>query len=234
MFTLRHAQERGKADFGWLDGWHSFSFGEYYDPRHMGFRALRVINEDRIAPGGGFPTHPHRDMEIVTYMLDGALEHRDTLGNHAVIAAGEVQRMTAGTGIRHSEFNASDSGPAHLLQIWILPERAGLTPGYEQRAIAAADKRGRLFPVATPAGGGGAVTIHQDAALYATVLAAGESVTHRIAPGRHVWVQLARGQATVNGVALTVGDGAAISGEDAATLAGAGDGEAEALLFDLA
>lgn len=236
MIVVRHAEDRGRVDFGWLDGRHSFSFGDYFDPRHMGFRTLRVINEDRVAPGGGFPTHPHRDMEIVTYMLSGALEHRDTLGSHAVIRAGEAQRMTAGTGIRHSEFNADPDSAAHLLQIWIQPERRGLPPGYEQQEVTLESKRGRLRAVATPDGRDGSLTIHQDAAIYATVLAPGESVVHIPASGRGVWVQAARGKLTVNGATLQAGDGAAIEEEAAITLVGDGNGDeaAEALLFDLA
>lgn len=233
MLTIRRSEDRGRADLGWLDGRHSFSFADYYDPRHMGFRTLRVINEDRVAPGGGFPTHPHRDMEIVTYMLGGALEHRDTLGSHAIIRAGEVQRMTAGTGIRHSEFNADPSSAAHLLQIWILPEQKGLTPGYEQREVSAAEKRGRLRAVATPDGREDSLTIRQDAAIYVAVLGPGESVVHSLAPGRGAWIQVARGEALVNGVALRAGDGAAIEDEAEITLSGVAE-ETEALLFDLA
>jgi quercetin 2,3-dioxygenase len=233
MVIVRRSEDRGHARLGWLDGRHSFSFADYYDPRHMGFRSLRVINEDRIAPGGGFPTHPHRDMEIVTYMIDGALEHRDTLGSHEVIRAGETQRMSAGTGVRHSEFNADPTRSAHLLQIWILPEQRGGAPGYEQKAFPVADKRGRLLAVATRDGADGALTVAQDAAIYATVLAAGESVSHGLATGRGAWVQVVRGDLTVNGVALSAGDGAAVEDESLITLAGSGE-EAEALLFDLA
>lgn len=233
MLTIRRSEDRGHANLGWLDGRHSFSFAEYYDPRHMGFRALRVINEDRVAPGGGFPTHPHRDMEIVTYMISGALEHRDTLGNHAVIRAGEVQRMTAGTGIRHSEFNAEADSAAHLLQIWIQPERRGLAPGYEQRALPVAEMRGNLRAIATPDGRDESLTIHQDAAIYAATLAPGESAAYRLAAGRGVWVQVARGEAAVNGATLKAGDGAALEDEVEITLSGGGE-EAEVLLFDLA
>jgi quercetin 2,3-dioxygenase len=233
MVIVRRSEDRGHARLGWLDGRHSFSFADYYDPRHMGFRSLRVINEDRIAPGGGFPTHPHRDMEIVTYMIDGALEHRDTMDNHEVIRAGETQRMSAGTGVRHSEFNADPTRPAHLLQIWILPEQRGGAPGYEQKAFSTEDKRGRLLPVATRDGSDGALTIAQDAAIYATVLAAGESVSHGLATGRGAWVQVVHGDLTVNGVALSAGDGAAVEDETLVALTGSGE-EAEALLFDLA
>lgn len=232
MITLRHRDERGAANMGWLDTHHSFSFGHYYDPAHMGFRALRVINEDRVAPGAGFPTHPHRDMEIVTYVLDGALEHKDSLGNSSVIRPGEVQRMTAGTGIRHSEFNHSGKSPVHLLQIWLLPEQAGLTPGYEQTAFGDEEKRNRLRLVGSRDGREGSVTIHQDVDLYATRLEDGASVTHTLRPGRHAWVQLARGTATLNGTELRAGDGAAVTGEDTLTLAS--DTGAEVLLFDLA
>ena len=233
MVIVRRSEDRGHARLGWLDGRHSFSFADYYDPRHMGFRSLRVINEDRIAPGGGFPTHPHRDMEIVTYMIDGALEHRDTMDNHEVIRAGETQRMSAGTGVRHSEFNADPTRPAHLLQIWILPERRGGAPGYEQKAFPTEDKRGRLLAVATRDGADGALTVAQDAAIYATVLRAGESVSHGLAAGRGAWVQVVRGDLTVNGVALSAGDGAAVEEEDLVALTG-GKEEAEALVFDLA
>lgn len=235
MFAVRYGEERGRAELGWLDGRHSFSFADYYDPKFMGFRALRVINEDRIAPGGGFPTHPHRDMEIVTYMLDGALEHRDTLDNHAVIRAGEVQRMTAGTGIRHSEMNAGGE-TAHLLQIWLLPEAPGLKPGYEQQFIPVEEKRGRLRAVATRDGRDGSMIIHQDAGVYATVLGQGESLTQPIAPGRHIWVQVARGSMTANGQPLNAGDAIALWEEATLELTGTGTGDvlAEAVVFDLA
>jgi redox-sensitive bicupin YhaK (pirin superfamily) len=229
--TLRRAAERGHADHGWLDTRHTFSFGDYYDPRHLGFRALRVINEDVVAPGRGFPTHPHRDMEIVTYVLQGALAHRDSLGNGSVIRPGEVQRMSAGTGVRHSETNASATEPVHLLQIWIEPDVEGLTPSYEQKAFGDEDRRGRLRLVASPDGADGALTIHQDARVYATVLDPGRRVVHALAPGRHAWVHVARGALTLNGHALVAGDGAAVSGEAALTLTG--DAAAEALLLDL-
>ncbi len=232
MITLRRARDRGHADHGWLDTWHTFSFADYYDTEQMGFQALRVINDDVVAPGRGFGTHPHRDMEIVTYVLDGALAHEDSMGNSSTIVPGEVQRMSAGTGVLHSEFNHSKTDPVHLLQIWILPDRAGLTPSYEQTFFPEDDKRGRLRLVASPDGADGSVTIHQDARLYATLLAPGEEVSHALAPGRHAWVHVARGKASLNGQPLEAGDGAAISGEERVALRG--DGHAEVLLFDLA
>ena len=228
---VRRAAERGHGDHGWLDTWHTFSFADYYDPRFMGFRVLRVINEDTVAPGGGFPTHGHRDMEIISYVLDGGLEHRDSLGTGSVIRPGDVQRMSAGTGVRHSEFNASRTEPVHFLQIWIEPARAGIAPGYEQKAFSDADKRGRLRLVASPDGAEGSVTIHQDARVYATRLGAGETVEHKLAPGRHAWVQVVRGALTIDGGKLAHGDGAAITGEPSIPLTGEGD--TEALLFDL-
>ncbi len=229
--VVRRASERGHADHGWLDTWHTFSFADYYDPRFMGFRGLRVINEDVVAPGTGFPTHGHRDMEILTYVLEGALEHRDSLGTGSVIRPGEVQRMSAGTGVRHSEANPSATAPVHLLQIWIEPAVAGITPGYEQKAFGDAERRGRLRLVASPDGADGSLTIHQDARLYATLLGPGQEVVHALAPGRHAWVQVARGALALADRRLGAGDGAAISGEPAVTLAAAED--AEALLFDL-
>jgi redox-sensitive bicupin YhaK (pirin superfamily) len=232
MVTLRPAEERGHFDHGWLDTWHTFSFADYRDPRHMGFRSLRVINDDRVAAGKGFGTHPHQDMEIITYVLEGALQHRDSLGTGSIIRPDDVQRMSAGTGVTHSEFNASPIEPVHLLQIWILPERTGLPPSYEQRAFPRAEKRGALRLVAAPEGRDGAVTIHQDAEVYATVLTQGEIVQHALARGRGVWVQIARGAATLNGVAMAAGDGAAVT--DEAVLELRADGEVEALLFDLA
>jgi hypothetical protein len=229
--ALRRAGERGHADHGWLDTWHTFSFADYWDPRFMGFRVLRVINEDVVAPASGFPTHGHRDMEILTYVLEGALEHRDSLGTGSVIRPGEVQRMSAGTGVRHSEANPSPTERVHLLQIWVEPARTGLHPGYEQKAFAEGERRGRLRLVASPDAADGSLTIHQDARLYATLLAPGEKVVHRLAPGRHAWVQVARGVLTVNGQRLGAGDGAAVSGEPELTLVAEQD--AEALLFDL-
>jgi quercetin 2,3-dioxygenase len=232
MITVRPADERGIADHGWLDSRHTFSFADYYDPEHMGFRALRVINDDRVAPGGGFPTHPHRDMEILTYVLDGALEHRDSLGTGSVIRPGDVQVMSAGTGIRHSEFNHSKDEPVRLLQIWMLPEREGLAPRYDQKAFPDAETKGKLRLVASRDGREGAVTIFQDIDLYAAKLAAGERVAHELKTGRHAWVQMARGRAKVNGKALEEGDGVAVSSERRLEIEGV-DG-AELLLFDLA
>ena len=232
MITVRPAAERGHAQHGWLDSRFTFSFADYHDPRHMGFRALRVINEDHVEPGTGFGTHPHQDMEILTYVLEGELQHRDSMGNGSVIRPFDIQRMTAGTGVTHSEQNPSRIDPVHLLQIWILPERRGLAPGYEQRAFTPADAQGRLHLLAARDGRDGAVTIHQDVTLWTTLLAPGERVTHALAPGRHAWVQVARGALAVNGVALAAGDGAALSGEAHVELAATRD--AEALLFDLA
>src|SRR5581483_11801666 len=198
---------RGESRTGWLDSRHTFSFADYWDPAQMGFRALRVINEDRVIPGAGFPTHGHRDMEIVTYVLSGALAHKDSLGNGAVIRPGEVQRMSAGTGILHSEFNASKSEGVHFLQIWIVPDRAGLPPGYEQKTFPPAERHGRLRLVAAPDGAEGAVTLHQDARLYLAALGAGERVTHAIAKGRGLWLQVARGIVALDGTEMREGDG---------------------------
>jgi redox-sensitive bicupin YhaK (pirin superfamily) len=232
MIVLRRAEERGKANFGWLDARHTFSFGHYYDPRFMGCGPLRVINEDRVAPGGGFPTHPHADMEIITYILEGALEHRDSLGTGAVIRPGEVQRMSAGTGIRHSEFNASKTEPVHLLQIWIMPEREGIEPGYEQKRFDLDAAKGKLLLVASRDGAEGSVKIHQDAARRAGRLAGGQRVRESLAPGRVAWLQMARGEASLNGERLRQGDGVAIRDErELEIVAEAG---AEVLLFDMA
>jgi redox-sensitive bicupin YhaK (pirin superfamily) len=231
MITIRKAKDRGHADHGWLDTSHTFSFADYWDPRHMGWGPLRVLNEDRVAAGTGFPTHAHRDMEIITYVLEGALEHRDSLGTGSVIRPGEVQRMSAGTGVRHSEYNASKTDPVHFLQIWIEPARRGVAPGYEQKTFGEAERRGRLRIIAAPDGREGAVTIHQDATVYATTLARGERVTHAAAPGRLGWVQVARGALLLNGERLAQGDGAAIERERALTLEALEP--AEALLFDL-
>jgi redox-sensitive bicupin YhaK (pirin superfamily) len=230
--TLRKANERGRANLGWLDSHHTFSFGHYYDPAHMGFGPLRVINDDRVAPAGGFPTHPHSDMEIVSYVLEGGLEHKDSLGTGSVIRPGDVQRMSAGTGIRHSEFNASRTEPVHFLQIWIVPERRGLKPGYEQKTFTPEEKRGRLRLVGSRDGRDGSVTIHRDVDLYATLLGRGESVSHDLASGRIAWVQVAGGSAEINGTPLTAGDGVAI--EDVGTLTLTGADEAEILVFDMA
>lgn len=232
MLTLRKAEERGRANFGWLDSRHSFSFGHYYDPGHMGFGSLRVINDDRIAGGEGFPTHPHADMEIITYVLSGALSHKDSLGTGSVIHRGDVQRMSAGTGIRHSEFNAAATEPVHLLQIWIIPERKGLIPSYEQTTFADADKRGVLRLIGSRDGRDGSVTIHQDVDLYATILGENDTVAHALAPGRKAWVQVARGTATLNGEQLHPGDGVAVENADTVELVGTSD-DAEILLFDL-
>lgn len=231
MIRLRPGNERGHASHGWLDTYHSFSFADYYDPGEMGWSVLRVINEDRVQPGMGFDSHGHRDMEIVTYVLAGALQHRDSMGNGAVIRPGDVQRMSAGRGVRHSEFNASREEPVHLLQIWIQPAVAGIPPSYEQKYFAPEEKRGRLRVVASPDGREGSVTLHQDAALYAALLAPGETVTHALAPGRRAYVHLVRGAVEVNGVRLTGGDGAKIA--DETQLAIAAVEEAEVLLFDL-
>jgi redox-sensitive bicupin YhaK (pirin superfamily) len=232
MIKIRRGEERGKTRIDWLDSRHSFSFGDYYDPAHMGFRGLRVINEDRVAAGAGFPTHPHRDMEIVTLVLSGALEHRDSLGSGEVIRPGDVQRMSAGTGIRHSEFNPSKTEPTHLLQIWILPERAGLQPSYEQKRFDEAARRGKLRLVADRQGTDGAVTIHADARIHAGLLPAGERIEHELAPSRHGWLQVARGEVELDDQILTAGDAAAIEGERVIRLAGRKD--ADLVLFDLA
>ncbi|HEX8203129.1 MAG TPA: pirin family protein [Isosphaeraceae bacterium] len=232
MIRVRTASERGHFDHGWLDTYHSFSFARYYDPRHMGFRALRVINEDRVAPGRGFGAHPHEDMEIVTYVLDGALEHRDSLGTGSTIRPGELQRMTAGTGIRHSEFNPSATEPVHLYQIWMVPEREGLEPAYEQRAFPEAERRNRLRLVASPDGSDGALAIRQDARLYLATLDGGHGVSHVLAPGRHAWLQVLRGAVDVQGHLLAAGDGAALSDESGLTIRAGGP--SEVLLFDLA
>jgi redox-sensitive bicupin YhaK (pirin superfamily) len=232
MVTVRHRDDRGVSRYDWLDSRHTFSFDHYYDPRYMGFRSLRVINEDRVAPGAGFPTHGHRDMEILSYVLDGALEHKDSTGTGSTIASGDVQRMSAGTGVSHSEYNHSKTAPVHFLQIWILPEREGIQPGYEQRLFTAEEKRGRLRLIAAREGRDGAVTIHQDVSLFAAMLEPGERVTHSIQPGRHAWVQVARGAMALNGHQLVAGDGAAVSNEQRLEIEG---GEpAELLLFDLA
>ena len=232
MITLRPAAQRGVTRLDWLDSRHTFSFNEYYDSRHTEFRGLRVINDDRVAPGGGFPTHGHRDMEILTWVLEGALEHRDSTGAGGVIAPGDIQRMSAGAGIRHSEFNHSSSEPVRLLQIWIHPQRRGLEPGYEQRRFEDAELSGGLRLIAAPDAPDRAVKIHQDARVFAARLADGDEVAHPVAPGRHVWVQVARGAVTLNGLALADGDGAAVSDETELRIAARQP--AELLLFDLA
>lgn len=232
MLDLRRSQDRGHANHGWLDSFHSFSFADYHDPAHMGFGALRVINEDRVKPGMGFGTHGHRDMEIVSYVLSGALEHKDSLGNGSVIRPGNVQRMSAGTGVRHSEFNPSADEPAHFLQIWILPDVTGIAPGYEEKTFTDADKRGRLRLIASPDGREGSVTIHQDARILAGFFDGDESATHDLAAGRRAYVHVARGEATVNGQPLGAGDALKLAGEAAVRIA-SGRG-AEVLVFDLA
>ena len=232
MILIRKSNDRGHADHGWLDSRFTFSFSDYYDPQHVQFRTLRVMNDDRIAGGGGFPTHPHRDMEIVTYVLEGALAHKDSMGNGSVIKPGDVQYMSAGTGVAHSEFNASDSETAHLYQIWMFPDRLGYKPVYDQKHFTDAEKRGKLRLVVSPDGRDGSVQIRQDNELYATVLSPGESVEHALKPDRHAYVQVARGSVTLNGAQLDAGDGAAVSAEKSLQLTGVND--AEVLLFDLA
>ena len=232
MINIRRSNERGGGNYGWLNTQHTFSFDQYYDPRFMGFRSLRVINEDVVAPGEGFPTHPHRDMEIITYVLEGALEHRDSLGTGSVIRPGDGQRMSAGTGIRHSEMNASAHEPVHLLQIWIMPDKSGHKPSYEQKAFPNEEKQGKFRLIAGPDGKDGSVTIHQDAKLYVTLLKPGEEVTHKLADGRHAYVQVAKGAVELNGQLLNQGDGAAASNESKLNIKGTQD--AEVLLFDLA
>jgi quercetin 2,3-dioxygenase len=231
MFTLRKANERGHANHGWLDTWHTFSFAHYHDPEHMGFGDLRVINDDRVQPGQGFGTHGHRDMEIITYVLDGALEHKDSMGNGSVIRPGNVQRMSAGSGVRHSEFNASATDPVHLLQIWIEPNVTGIEPSYEEKHFTPDEKRGQLRLIASADGAAGSVTIHQDARLYAALLDGADSVTHALAAGRRAYVHVARGTVTVNGHALAGGDGARISDESRIDFSKGSN--AEILLFDL-
>jgi quercetin 2,3-dioxygenase len=232
MITLRPSHERGHTTLHWLESAHTFSFNNYVDPRHMGFRQLRVINDDWVKPGAGFGTHSHRDMEIITYVLEGALEHRDSTGNGSVIRPGDVQRMSAGTGISHSEYNHSQTAPVHFLQIWILPERRGLEPSYEQRSFAPAELRGHWRLIAARDGRDGAVVVHQDVDVLVAQLEPGEQVTYRLQPGRHAWIQLASGGVTLNGVALKEGDGAAVSDIAEFTIV-AGD-RSEVLLFDLA
>jgi len=232
MLTVRHAAERGHADHGWLDSYHTFSFASYYDPSHMGFRALRVINEDRVQPGQGFGTHPHRDMEILSYVIAGGLQHRDSLGSGSVIRPGDVQRMSAGTGILHSEFNASKEQPVHFLQIWIQPRTMGISPSYEQKHFPTEERGGCLRLVASPDAEQGSLRIHADAAVFAALLAAGQGVEHTLTAGRHAWVQVVRGTVRVNGVELQAGDGVAVSQEPHLRIEGLAT--AEILLFDLA
>jgi quercetin 2,3-dioxygenase len=232
MITLRQSQERGHANHGWLDSYHTFSFANYYDPSHMGFRSLRVINEDRVQPGRGFGTHGHRDMEIITYVLEGALEHKDSIGNGEIVRPGEVQRMSAGTGIMHSEFNPSATEPVHLLQIWILPDRQGLEPSYEQKAFSVAERQGKLRLIAAKDGRDGAVTIHQDVNLYSAILQPQDRVTYQLQPNRYAWLQVARGAVALNGHSLNAGDGVAIGAAELLEISS--DRDAEILLFDLA
>ncbi|OLE55685.1 MAG: quercetin 2,3-dioxygenase [Acidobacteria bacterium 13_1_20CM_3_53_8] len=232
MIKVRRAEERGETETWWLMSHHTFSFNNYYDPQNMGWSDLRVINEDFVKPAAGFGTHSHKDMEIITYVLEGALEHKDSMGNTSIIRPGEVQRMTAGKGVSHSEFNSSKTEPVHLLQIWILPERRDLEPGYEQKSFPAEERKGKLRLVASRAGSDGSVTIHQDAKLFVASLGAGEEVSHNFEPGRKAWVQVARGSVNLNGQSLQQGDGAAISDEESLKIAA--QDEAEILLFDLA
>jgi redox-sensitive bicupin YhaK (pirin superfamily) len=232
MITIRRSQERGIKNFGWLDTRHSFSFGQYYDPEYMGFGNLRVINEDKVQAGTGFPTHPHHDMEIITYIIDGALEHKDSMGNGSIIRPGDVQRMSAGTGIKHSEFNPSSTDPVHLLQIWIVPHTQDLTPSYEQKHFLATQKHGKLCLIASGDGREDSVTIHQNVDLYATQLNKDEMISYSIVEGRNVWIQVVTGIVELGDRQLSAGDGAAISLEDNITIQGLSD-MAELLLFDL-
>lgn len=232
MIRIRKAGERGHFDHGWLDTYHTFSFADYFDPAHMGFRSLRVLNDDRVQPGRGFGMHGHRDMEIVTYVLEGALEHRDSLGSGSIIRAGELQRMTAGTGVRHSEFNPSDTQWVHLYQIWLLPERKGLPPSYEQRAVGEELKQGRFRLVASPDGADGSLTIHQDARIHLASLLPGQGVSHPIEHGRAAWLQVLRGSAAILGNELAAGDGVAVTDEDVVVVEAAVP--SKVLLFDLA
>ncbi len=232
MMVKRLASERGHADHGWLDTRHTFSFADYYDPKQMGFRALRVINEDRVAPGKGFGTHGHRDMEILSYVLEGALAHKDNMGTGSTIRPGDVQRMSAGTGVMHSEFNGSPSQPVHFLQIWILPDEPGIPPGYEQKHFSDEDKQGRLRLIASPDGGDGSVTIHANARVYAGRFHRDQAASLALAGGRHAWVHVARGRASVAGQELGPGDAVGLSGEPSLEVRGIED--AEVLVFDLA
>jgi hypothetical protein len=232
VITIRPAAERGRTDWGWLDSRHTFSFGEYHDPRHMGFRSLRVINDDRVKPGAGFGTHGHRDMEILSYVLEGGLAHRDSTGGGGVIRPGEIQFMRAGTGVTHSEMNASKTEAVHFLQIWIVPDTRGLAPRYDQRVFDGDTARRSLVLLASKDGREGSIQVHQDVALWMTRLGEGDQRAHVLAPGRHAWVHVARGSVALNGLELDEGDGAALSEETDVRLVGRGD--AEVLLFDLA
>lgn len=232
MIQIRKAEERGHADHGWLNTYHTFSFASYHDPDHMGFRSLRVMNEDRVAAGEGFGTHPHRDMEIVSYVLEGALEHKDSMGNGEVLRPGEFQRITAGTGVTHSEFNPSKIEPTHFYQIWLLPDASGLPPGYEQKRFDDERMQNVLRLVASPDGENGSLTIHQDARIYLSKLDAGKTIEFTIPFGRHAWLQVLRGSAALNGAAMDTSDGAAVS--DEATLSIVATSDAEFILFDLA
>ncbi len=231
MIVIRKAEDRGHADLGWLDSKHSFSFGQYHDPAHMGFGSLRVINDDRVAPGGGFATHPHEDMEIISYVLEGALEHKDSMGNGSIIRPGDVQRMSAGTGVTHSEFNHSKQDGVHFLQIWFLPNQTGLEPGYEQKNFPASGRQGQLQLVASQHGRDGSVSLNQDVDMYGVLLDQDDSVAHRLNAGRKAWVQIARGSVSLNGRALQAGDGAGVEGE-AIELSHAS--AAEVIVFDMA
>lgn len=231
MSEIRHSNERGHADFGWLNSRHSFSFGHYHDPRHMGFGALRVINEDHVSPGAGFDTHGHKDMEIISYVLGGALEHKDSIGTGSVIRPGDLQRMSAGSGIRHSEFNHSKSAPVHFLQIWIVPEREGLEPGYEQKTFPADERHGRLRLLGSRDGREGSVTIHQDVDLYGALLQAGDEAGIELRPSRRAWIQVAKGTITANGQRLEAGDGLGLT--DPGEIAIKAAESSEFLLFDL-
>lgn len=232
MITRRPSQERGHANHGWLDSYHTFSFADYYDPKHMGFRHLRVINEDRVQPEGGFGTHSHHDMEIITYVLEGSLEHRDSMGNQSIIVPGDVQRMSAGIGVTHSEYNPSHTEPVHLLQIWILPEKKGLPPSYQQRAFQTEEKRGALRLIGSRGGRDGSIAVHQDVDLFTTLLEPGERVAHRLQTHRHAWLQVVGGAVALNGTLLFAGDGAAVSDEDRLEITASKS--SEVLLFDLA
>lgn len=231
MITIRRSTERGSSKFDWLDSRHTFSFGDYYDPKHMGFSDLRVINEDRVDPGTGFPTHSHRDMEIITYVLEGALAHKDSTGTSSVIRAGDVQRMSAGTGISHSEYNPSQTEPVHFLQIWIIPKETGLRPGYEQRSFDLHQKRGSWVLVAAPDARDGSVKIHQDVELYLAAVSNGQELSYRLKPGRQAWLQVTRGAAALDGTMLAAGDGAAVTKQDLLQIESSD--ESEILLFDL-